>query len=294
MSSKQPARRGNGANRGATAPKPGVGQPTQSASDKAFTTPPKRTGASQTGAQARQARAVPKKRGFRLRPLDIGLIVVGIAVVGFIVWSGLSNANSNANPGETAARPPNPRNGLLPVGRQAPDFSLPAPDGKTYSLSQFKGKVVLLEIMAPWCPHCQNDAAILNKVYDNYKDKNVQMLAVSGSPYGRNYEDSQGEDKTPISMDDMTWFKDKFGVQYPVLLDKDLKVADAYGLRYFPTIYLIDKNGNIASQVAGLYQLDANGNELDRQSDALTYEKIAAELDKVLAVAQQPAVAGSR
>ncbi len=83
----------------------------------------------------------------------------------------------------------------MAIGETAPDFTLPSADGKAYSLSQFKGKVVLLELFAPWCPHCQGDAPLFNEVYEKYKDKGVQVLAVSASPYGRNYEEELKAEK---------------------------------------------------------------------------------------------------
>ena len=47
---------------------------------------------------------------------------------------------------------------MVSIGDPAPDFTLPGIDGKTYKLNEQKGKVVVLEFIATWCPHCQNDA----------------------------------------------------------------------------------------------------------------------------------------
>lgn len=212
-----------------------------------------------------------------MRPIDIALIVAGLAVVAAIIWGGM-NAGTTT-PGEDtgktlgvpttdtgAAKPP--RNLTpLPTGDVAADFSLPANDGNTYSLSQFKGKVVLLEFMAPWCPHCQADSVEFNKVWDSYKDKGVQVLGVSATPYGHNYENN---DNTPISMADLTWFRDNFATKYPLLLDTSLNAADNYHIRYFPTLYLIGKDGKVIEQM------------LADDSGALTFERIGAELDKAI------------
>ncbi|MGI8588713.1 MAG: peroxiredoxin family protein [Chloroflexia bacterium] len=187
----------------------------------------------------------PAETGFRLRPLDLALIaltllaVAAVAIV-FVTYSnGTSSAPpaAGANSGQTAANSGQSTNPLT-VGQLAPDFTLTSTDGSMVSLSQFKGKVVLLEFMAPWCPHCQQDSVTLNQVYDNYAGKNVQMLGVSASPYGRNHESG---DNSPINMGDLTWFHDTFHLKYPLLFDPTANVGEqAYGVQSYPTIYVLD------------------------------------------------------
>jgi peroxiredoxin len=161
----------------------------------------------------------------------------------------------------------------VPSGQLAPDFNLPGNDGKTYTLSQFRGKTpVFLEFMAPWCPHCQNDAKMFNEVYDLYQGKNLQMLGVSAHPYGRDWESNQGNPltSTPISMDDLNWFRDQFGVKYPLLLDPMVKSSDDYGIAYFPTLYILDKDGKVATMITS------------ERDNPITVDRIKAELDKVV------------
>jgi peroxiredoxin len=193
------------------------------------------------------------------------VLLVGVVIVtGLNFGSGTSGVDrSNAGSSQQPERDQTP----LARGVAAPDFSLPSPDGNTYSLSQYKGKVVVLEFLAPWCPHCQEHAPMLTRVYEAYKDKGVQFLGVSASPYGHNYSKT---DQTPISMDDMVWFRDTFGVTFPLLLDKDVKSAENYHILYFPTLYVVDKNGSIATEIVA---------DVDKP---ITYEWIASEIDNAL------------
>ncbi|HKP51861.1 MAG TPA: TlpA disulfide reductase family protein [Chloroflexia bacterium] len=271
-------------------------------------TPDKRVGGVSSSAQTRQrSRTLPpqKKSSFEVRPLDLGLVVLGLIVVGLIVWSSLASNNStpsnlgvsqvptvagaasvptvaNVPGGPTATLDPTfPK--PIAIGEVAPDFALPSPDGKAYSLSQFKGKVVLLELFAPWCPHCQEDAPIFNEVYEKYKDQGVQVLAVSGSPWGHKLQEEQAAEQTPtpISMDDIIWFRDTYKVPFPMLFDKDLKAAEAYGLAFYPTVYVIGKDGKVASNPAGNYIFE-NGNPVSQREEPLSVEFLSRKLDEAL------------
>ncbi len=224
--------------------------------------------------------------GFKLKPLDLILLLLGVVVVGGVIWGGLNGAQ----PQQPVASVPDTQNqvaaaqtqaatqaqagvnatvaagseALVPPGTPAPDFSLPATDGNTYTLSQFKGKkVVMLEFMAPWCPHCQADAPEFDKVYNQFKDKDVQLLGVSATPYGKDRE-------ADITMEDLTWFRDKFGVHYPLLLDKPLKSSDAYGIHFYPTVYLINKDGTVAEHM------------LTEENNPLDAARIIAGIEKIL------------
>lgn len=183
--------------------------------------------------------------GQRLARLSRGTwfaIITGVLVIGIIVFAIISSQSSNSTSTLHTQ-------GLLAVGTTAPAIGpLPAADGKTYSLAQYKGeKVVVLEFFAPWCPHCQNETTVLKQLQEQYGDK-VQVLAVSASPYGRNYE--QG-DQSAISMSDIQWFSTTFGLNYPSLFDPSLKAGQAYGIQQFPTQYIVNKQGVITYRGSG-------------------------------------------
>jgi len=150
----------------------------------------------------------------------------------------------------------------LAAGAAAPNFSLPSVDGKTYSLADQKGKVTVLEYMATWCPHCQEDAPMMNQVDAAYKDKGVQVLGINATPYGHDHT-------SPAKMDDLKWFKDNFGVTFPLLFDQSLQSAKEYGVLSYPTIYIIDQQGNVS---------------MPPPEDTIpTYDDLSKAIDKLLA-----------
>ncbi len=167
-----------------------------------------------------------------------GLLVVGI--IAFAIISSVAGHNSNAS---TASGLSGSSQGLLAAGTTAPAIGpLPAANGGTNSLAQYKGKVVVLELFAPWCPHCQAETSTLNQIQQSDGSQGVQVLSVSASPYGRNYESG---DQTPISMSDIQWFSSNFHLTYPALFDSSLNAANAYHIQAYPTIYIINAHGVI-------------------------------------------------
>ena len=187
---------------------------------------------------------------------------------------------SGSNSGQAAGQGQGPGYGLVgasrnagkdvqdftPVatGEQAPDFKLPGVDGKDYTLSQFKGKPVVLEFFATWCPHCQKDAPMMNQLSEAYKAKNVQVVGVNASQFGHNYEDQK--DPSPVTMDDIKWFRDTFTVTFPLLYDPTVDVGIAYGVKGYPTVYVLKADGTVSGQ----------------PKYPFTYDDLVAEVDKAL------------
>ncbi len=257
--SKQPARRSS------TGSRPTSAQDSLSKATSTKTTiapTGKGTGtAVSTSSTARRGATMPQKKStFKLRPLDIALTVGLLLVIAAIVWSGINPGT--ANPQNVAGVP---QVGVTPAaqGGPAPDFTFPNTDNQPYTLSAQKGKVVLIEFMAPWCPHCQADVPIFNELNAKYKDKGVDVIGVSASSRGIDNE-------SPIAMDDLVKFRDQFKAEVPLLFDPELKAANAYGVEYYPTVYIIDKSGNIF------------GKYLAQEEVPLTAELLGAEIDKAL------------
>jgi peroxiredoxin len=135
-----------------------------------------------------------------------------------------------------------PSASLLPVGRQAPDFSLQTATGKNVRLSDYRGKTVLLEFFATWCPHCQAEAQHLQRLSAALASHPVAFLSVN----------ADSEDAPSIYA-----FERYFGITWPALLDPGSPagsfskaggagpVTQAFGVALYPTFYIIDPVGRV-------------------------------------------------
>ncbi|MCL6620470.1 MAG: TlpA family protein disulfide reductase [Syntrophobacterales bacterium] len=121
-------------------------------------------------------------------------------------------------------------------GKAAPDFTLKdILEGKEYSLSQFKGKVVLINFFTFFCGPCRDEMPDLEKINQELKGKGYETIGIGLS-----------SDPTQLR-----FLIKQLGVTYPVLLGDD-KVAKAYGgVEVVPTTIIVDKQGNVAHKVLG-------------------------------------------
>ncbi|MEB3286370.1 MAG: TlpA family protein disulfide reductase [Vampirovibrionales bacterium] len=155
------------------------------------------------------------------------LLLVGILVYGGsrAIWHGpKAIENIKAEKATDTA--------LLPLGSEAPNFILPGTDGKDYHLRDYRGqKLVLVEIFASWCPHCQASVSALKTLYKQYGDT-LEILSINAG------------DKPPMKSTSQE-FKAAFGVPYPILEEPSDSLMAAYKLSSYPTMYLVDKQGKI-------------------------------------------------
>jgi peroxiredoxin len=207
---------------------------------------------SRVNTQSTRARQVPRSRrgrqisSARARRRTM-LLFVGIPIVFVVVFIGVLLAVSNgpSGVGLVNSNDLNPGSTALAVGTKAPDFTLKTVDGKSYSLSSSKGKPVLLEFFAVWCPHCQAEAKVLNQLDAAFGPHGLTTIAVLASPYGRNYDNSGQTDLTIATKSDINWFTSTFNVKHLTLIDPTFATVNKYNASSYPTLYILDKNGII-------------------------------------------------
>jgi peroxiredoxin len=118
----------------------------------------------------------------------------------------------------------------------APNFSLPDLDGKMVSLSDYRGKVVLLNIWATWCPPCVEEMPSMEKLYQELQGEGFEILAVS-------IDESGAQDVLP--------FMQKHKLSFPALTDSKGAIKNLYQTTGVPESFIIDKDGILVEKVIG-------------------------------------------
>ena len=187
------------------------------------------------------------------------LVLIFVAMIGWAVYDTMlktEDSTAEQEPAvtkekttETAKQHPESEKVGLNVGDQAPDFELDTLDGKTVKLSDFRGKRVMVNFWATWCPPCR---AEMPDVQTFHEKQDVTVLAVNLT-------------ETEKSNENITDFVKEYELTFPILLDKQIKVAGLYQIQPIPTSYMIDSKGIIRYKALG----------------ALQYEWMVAELDKM-------------
>lgn len=134
---------------------------------------------------------------------------------------------------------------LLKPGTPAPDFQLNTPDGKTLKFSEFaKGKYVVIDFWASWCPDCRKDLPEIIRLYDMFNRYGVEFLGVS-------FDTDKEKWKNYIAQE---------GVPYPQVSElkrmNQSEVAKAYGVRWIPSIYLIGPDGKVLVSTVLSYKIE--------------------------------------
>jgi peroxiredoxin len=124
----------------------------------------------------------------------------------------------------------------LKAGQPAPDFTFPGLDGKMVSLSDYKGKVVLVNIWATWCPPCVDEMPSMEKLYRELKDENFEILAVSIDALGKKA---------------VAPFMKKYNLSFPALMDPDGTIKDLYQTTGVPESFIINKDGILVEKIIG-------------------------------------------
>jgi len=154
--------------------------------------------------------------------LGMALIVLGQCSFGSIVVAQgpIIMAPVQKSPREQEMR-------LLPVGEPAPDWQLSDAEGKVHSLSEYRGKVVVMDFWATWCGPCKEVMPRMQKLYEKYKDQGVVVFGVNS-----------WEKKDPLEL--MKQKRYSYG-----LLLKGEQIAEAYRVTSLPAVYMIGADGRI-------------------------------------------------
>ncbi len=151
----------------------------------------------------------------RLHVLMVGILV---ATLGFLPFDGWSMGSR-----------------VPAVGMQAEDFNLTDLEGKSQSLSQYRGKIVLVNFWATWCKPCTTEMPAMQKIYDKLRDKGFVVLAV-------NELEDDAKVREHIK---------QYGHTFPVLMDRDNTVANQFGVFGLPVSVFIDQEGRVQEYVKG-------------------------------------------
>lgn len=174
--------------------------------------------------------------------------VLAVSLIGWALFDYVSNQmkineNRNNNPVISS----NTDNNIeetnqigIERGSIAPELKLETIDGEEISLEDFRGKKVFINFWATWCPPCRAEMPDIQRFYE---DEDVVVLAVNLS-------------HTEDSLSTVKSFIEDGGFTFPVLLDKEGKVAETYKVYAYPTSYFIDSDGRVQYTALGAMNYD--------------------------------------
>ena len=124
----------------------------------------------------------------------------------------------------------------------APDFAAPDLHGQAVSLSSLRGKVVVVNVWATWCPPCRQEMPSMERLAAHFRGRDFALLAVS--------EDEDGKEKVEE-------FARELGLSFPVLLDPERQVGERFGVWGYPETFVIDRGGYVVERVIGPREWDS-------------------------------------
>jgi len=183
-------------------------------------------------------------------------VLVPTTLIGLLlIWAVIQN---EGNPGGLAV---NQTLGERSVSAQeGASFELPSIDGDgMVRLSDYLGKVVLVDFWSSWCPPCRQESPALEAAYEDFRDLGVEFVGIA-------IWDVESETRK---------FRDAFDLQYPIVSDSNGRVAVEWGVVGIPERFFVDREGRVVKKYAG----------------PMTRDKLGLELREVLEMSPLPAAA---
>ncbi len=125
--------------------------------------------------------------------------------------------------------------GQVTLNRPAPEFTVTTIDNKQLTLSELRGKTVVLNVWASWCVPCRDEARELNRSYALYKDRNVVFVGIA-------WNDNDGQVRE---------FVNQYAIPYTIALDPEGKIAIDLGITGVPETFLINTQGQLVKKWVG-------------------------------------------
>ncbi|GAM12964.1 redoxin domain-containing protein [Mesobacillus selenatarsenatis] len=177
--------------------------------------------------------------------LSFAILALAVVILVVNIWkpgSTESEKNTTTAPAgesvDTTEDIPGAKLSSLREGAEAPDFELNTLDGNTIKLSDYRGKKVILNFWATWCPPCKAEMPHMQNFYEEYNDQGVEILAVNLTNMDK------GEDEVKK-------FVEEYGLTFTIPMDEDGNAGTTYQAFTIPTSYILDENGVITKKIVG-------------------------------------------
>lgn len=121
---------------------------------------------------------------------------------------------------------------------KAPSFKIQTLAGESVTLEDYRGKKILLNFWATWCPPCKEEMPYMQQFYEEYADEDYVVLAVNVTPSEK-------------SKEDVASFIEEYALTFPVLMDEEGEITHQYEILSYPTSYFIDSHGVIRKKIVG-------------------------------------------
>lgn len=175
--------------------------------------------------------------------LSFAILALAVVILVVNIWKPNSTESEKKTTNETEETAgtediPGAKLSALREGAEAPEFELTTLDGETVKLSDYRGKKVILNFWATWCPPCKAEMPHMQNFYEENKDKGVEILAVNLTNMDKGVEEVET-------------FVKEYGLTFTIPLDEEGVAGTTYQAFTIPTSYILDENGVITKKIVG-------------------------------------------